>query len=311
MERVFRLMESAIGSPITVLLQGETGVGKEVVARAIHFESRRRDRPFVAVNCGAFPETLLESELFGYRKGAFTGAVADKRGLFEAAHGGTIFLDEIADTPPLTQVKLLRVLESGEFTPLGSTEPRRVDTRVISATNRDLHGEVGAGRFREDLYYRLNAFPILVPPLRERRDDIPVLAGFLLQQLVAAWGTGGMSIAPDAMESLVGYRWPGNVRELRHELERAVTLAGDLQVLDRSHFSERVVGSRERTAAQRARGSLREARLVFEKEYVARVLEEHAGNVSHSARALGISRVMLQRKMKEYGLRAAFRRPAK
>ncbi len=306
MERVFRLMESAIGSPITVLLQGETGVGKEVVARAIHFDGARRDKPFVAVNCGAFPETLLESELFGYRKGAFTGAVTDKRGLFEAADGGTIFLDEIADTPPLTQVKLLRVLERGEFTPLGATDPRRVDTRVISATNRDLSTEVAAGRFREDLYYRLNAFPIHVPPLRERQEDIPVLAGFLLKELVAAWGKHEMSIAPEAMDSLVRYEWPGNVRELRHELERAVTLAGDERVLRREFFSDRVIGTRERGAAIRARGSLREARSAFEKEYVRLVLSRNDGNVSRSAKALGISRVMLQRKMKEYGLRPFF-----
>ncbi len=304
MERVFRLMESAIASPITGLPQGETGVGQEVEERAIHYEGARRDRPFVAVNCGAFPENLLESELFGYRKGAFTGAVADKRGLFEAADGGTIFLDEIGDTPPLTQVKLLRVLERGEFLPVGATEARRVDTRVVSATNRDLQAEVAAGRFREDLYYRLNAFPIYVPPLRERRDDIPMLVSHLLKELVREWGRGEMAITPEAMEALVRYRWPGNVRELRHELERAVTLAGHQTSLLPSFLSERVAGSQAHAAAAQARGTLRDARTEFEKQYVALVLERHGGNVSHSAKALGISRVMLQRKMRDYGLRS-------
>ena len=305
MENVFRLVESALGSPITVLLQGETGSGKEIIARAIHFHGPRKVKPFVAVNCGAFTETLLESELFGYRKGAFTGANTDKRGLFEAADGGTIFLDEIGDMPPTMQVKLLRVLERGEFMPVGATEVRRVDTRVISATHRDLMAEVRAGRFREDLYYRLNAFPIRVPPLREHHEDIPLLAAHFLKRLAQKWGKREVTVAPEAMECLVRYAWPGNVRELEHELERALTLAGDAPTLSPLHFSERILSASSGAGHVRLAGSLKQARDAFERDYIAHVLRIEKGNVSHAARALGISRVMLQRKMKDFGLRPA------
>ncbi|HUI25131.1 MAG TPA: sigma 54-interacting transcriptional regulator [Candidatus Kryptonia bacterium] len=304
MEKVFRLIESAITSPITVLLQGETGSGKEVVARAIHFEGPCKDKPFVALNCGAFTESLLESELFGYRKGAFTGAVADKRGLFEAADGGTIFLDEIGDTPPTTQVKLLRVLEHGEFIPVGDTAVRTVNTRVISATNKDLRAEVRAGRFREDLYYRLAAFPIVVPPLRERREDIPLLVAHLLQRLAKKWGKHVSNASPEALDCLMRYAWPGNVRELEHELERAVTLAGETTTLGPEHFSERIIAATSGTGHVRITGSLKNARDAFEKDYIAHVLRTQNGNVSHAARLLGISRVMLQKKMKDFGLRS-------
>jgi transcriptional regulator with GAF, ATPase, and Fis domain len=305
MEKVFRLVESAITSPITVLLQGETGSGKEVVARAIHFEGPHRDKPFVAVNCGAFTETLLESELFGYRKGAFTGATADKRGLFEAADGGTMFLDEIGDTPAALQVKLLRVLERGEFIPIGDTHVRTVNTRVISATNKDLQAEARAGRFREDLYYRVSAFPIHLPPLRARREDIPLLVAYLLKRLSHKWGKAEVTVAPEAVECLLRYAWPGNVRELEHELERAVTLAGESTVLRPEHFSERILSASTSTGHVRVAGSLKQARTAFEKDYLAHVLRTHNGNVSHAARTLGISRVMLQKKMKDLGLRAA------
>ncbi|MFQ5666967.1 MAG: sigma-54 interaction domain-containing protein [Candidatus Binatia bacterium] len=303
MERVFRLVESALSSPITVLLQGETGSGKEVIARAIHFNSSRKARPFVAVNCGAFTETLLESELFGYRKGAFTGANADKLGLFEAANGGTMFLDEIGDTPVPMQVKLLRVLERGELLPVGGTAPRQVDTRVISATNKDLLGEVRAGRFREDLYYRLSAFPIHVPPLRERREDIPLLVRHCLQQLTQKWGRREVAVSPATMDCLVRYAWPGNVRELQHELERALTLAGEATALELDHLSDRVRSSATTTGQVRLVGPLKQVRRAFEKDYIAHVLHTQKGNVSHAARALGISRVTLQTKMKELGLR--------
>ena len=307
MEKVLRLVESALSSPITVLLHGETGSGKEVIARAIHFHGPRQDKPFVAVNCGAFTETLLESELFGYRKGAFTGATTDKRGLFTAADGGTMFLDEIGDTPLTMQVKLLRVLERGEFIPVGDTEPHRVDTRVISATNKDLFAEVRAGRFREDLFYRLNAFPIRVPSLRERREDVPLLVAHFLKRLAHKWGKHEMAVSREALDALVRYPWPGNVRELEHELERAVTLAGEAAVLEPAHFSEHIAAVTGRGAVRLA-GSLRQARDAFEREYIAHVLRTQNGNVSHAARALGISRVMLQKKMKEFGLRAASRR---
>jgi len=303
MERVFRLVESAMDSPITVLLQGETGTGKEVIARAIHFGGLRKDKAFVAVNCAAFTETLLESELFGYRKGAFTGANADKRGLFEAADGGTLFLDEVGDTPPTLQVKLLRVLERGEFIPVGDTQARRVDTRVISATHRDLLAAIRSSHFREDLYYRLSAFPIHIPPLRERREDIPLLVAHLLKRLAEKWGRDEVTVSSAAMECLVRHAWPGNVRELEHELERAVTLAGKSQPLRAEHFSERVLSAGSRVASIRPIGSLKQARTAFEKDYVAHALEVHGGNVSHTARALGVSRVTLQKRMKELGLR--------
>jgi Nif-specific regulatory protein len=303
MQKIFNLLESAIDSPISVLLQGETGVGKEVLARAIHFEGPRRDAAFIAVNCGAFTETLLESELFGYRKGAFTGAMTDKRGLFQAADGGTIFLDEVGDAPPTTQVKLLRVLERGEFIPIGDTQVRKVDTRIVSATNKDLAEEVRAGRFREDLYYRLNAFPIVVPRLRERAEDIPLLIAHFLKELSGKWGRPEVSVAPDAVESLMRHAWPGNVRELEHELERAVTLARGATTLDLDLFSEHVVGSRDDRASVPVGTPLKQARDAFERRYVAETLKAHDGNVSHSAKALGISRVMLQRKMRAFGLR--------
>jgi len=305
MERVFRLAESAMGSPITVMLQGETGTGKEVMARAIHYGSPRKGKPFVAVNCGAFTESLLESELFGYKKGAFTGANSDKRGLFEAADGGTILLDEVGDTPATLQVKLLRVLERGEFIPVGDTQLRRVDTRIISATHKDLLAEIRAGRFREDLYYRLSAFPISLPPLRERRDDIPFLVAHLLHALGKKWGKAEITVDPAAMEQLMRYSWPGNVRELEHELERAVTLAGNENVLGPEHFSERVLGAASSAGSVRLVGSLRKARIAFERDYIGHVLRIHNGNVSHAARMLGVSRVTLQKKMKELGLRMA------
>jgi Nif-specific regulatory protein len=305
MEEVLRLVDSALSSPVSVLLQGETGSGKEVIARAIHYHGSRKDRPFVAVNCGAFPENLLESELFGYRRGAFTGANADKRGLFAAADGGTIFLDEIGDMPLAMQVKLLRVLEHGEFIPVGDTVAQKVDTRVISATNRDLQAEVRAGRFREDLFYRLSAFPIRVPPLRERREDIPLLVAHLLQRLSEKWGRPRPAVTPEAMEFLVRYPWPGNVRELEHELERAVTLAGDAHRLAPQWFSERVLATPTGGGQARLSGSLKQARDAFERDFIAQVLRAEHGNVSRAARVLGISRVMLQRKMKSFGLRAA------
>lgn len=307
MQKVFSLVESALGSPITVLLQGETGSGKEVIARAIHFHGPRKDKPFVAVNCGAFTESLLESELFGYRKGAFTGANTDKRGLFEAADGGTIFLDEIGDTPPTMQVKLLRVLERGEFLPVGDSQVHKADVRVISATNKDLLAEVRAGRFREDLYFRLSAFPIHMPPLRERREDIPLLVAHFLKRLTQKWGKREVTVTPEAIECLMRYSWPGNIRELEHELERALTLAGESTTLRPEHFSERILTAPTGSGRVRLAGSLRQARDAFEKDYIAHVLRTQNGNVSHAARTLGISRVMLQKKMKDLGLRSALR----
>jgi Nif-specific regulatory protein len=314
MAEVVGLMQSAAASPIAVLIEGETGTGKELVARGIHAASTRGENAFVAVNCAALPETLLESELFGHRRGAFTGATQDQRGLFEAASGGTIFLDEIGEMPAAMQAKLLRVLQEGEVVPLGDRRPRRVDVRVISATNRELMAEVHSGRFRQDLFYRVAAFPISVPPLRKRREDVPLLAA---RFVAAAAGRHQKHVAgfePPALEALGRFDWPGNVRELENEVERAVALARDGEVIAVRHLSAKVAGAPPLPpttgagAPAEANGPagpipLRAARAAFEARHIARVLGLHAGNVTRAAAALGLSRFMLQKKMKEYGLR--------
>jgi DNA-binding NtrC family response regulator len=311
MDRVFSLMESAIPSVIAVLLEGESGVGKELVAAAIHRNGPRKDAPFVTVNCGALPATLLESELFGSRKGAFTGATSDRQGLFETAHRGTLFLDEIGETSPEMQVKLLRALQEGEIRRVGETEPRKVDVRVISATNRNLREEVAQGRFREDLYYRISAFPICVPPLRERSADIPLLAAHLLKKGQERLGRRVGTLTPEALERLSEYSWPGNVRELENEIERAITLAREGGPIGPDCLSERVVTASISSAGiAAASGSLKEARLAFEREYVGTVLQRHGGNATRAARELGISRQMLQSKIKQFGLRSPERRGA-
>jgi Nif-specific regulatory protein len=305
MGKVFTLMESAIVSPITVLLQGETGTGKESIARAIHYSGPRKEKPFIAVNCGALTETLLESELFGYKKGAFTGATTDQQGLFEAANGGTILLDEIGETTPALQVKLLRVLQEGEIRRVGETHPRRIDVRVLSATNRDLIQEVQHKRFREDLYYRLSVFPITVPPLRERREDIPLLVTHFLRRSNDKLDKHLRGITHETIELLVQYAWPGNVRELENEIERAVALTPEAETITPTYLSERIMAQKAvRVSLPAEAGSLKQARLTFEREYVAEVLRQHHGNAVQAAKALGISRQMLQTKIKEYGLRA-------
>ncbi len=319
MAEVFRLMESAATSPITVLIEGETGTGKELVARGIHRAGPRADRPFLAVNCAALPETLLESELFGHRRGAFTGATHDRQGLFEAAGGGTIFLDEVGDMSAAMQAKLLRVLQEGEVIPLGDTRSRKVDVRVLSATNRDLAVEVEAHRFREDLFYRLAAFPIRLPPLRARREDIPLLADRILAAAAERHHKRVPGIDPAALERLIRCDWPGNVRQLQNEVERAVALVQDSNRIGVAQLSARLGGGPAAASAgpddghpapqtagdgtARPVGSLRRARAAFEARYIAEVLTQHGGNVSHAAQALGLSRVMLQKKMKGYGLR--------
>jgi len=329
MQRVFRLVEAAVTAPVTVLLHGETGTGKELIARAIHFNGPRHDRPFVAVNCGALSEHLLESELFGHRKGAFTGASEDRKGLFEVADGGTIFLDEVGEMTAAMQVKLLRVLQDGEVLPVGERAPRWVDVRVISATNRDLARESRERRFREDLYYRLNAFPITLPPLRERRDDVPLLVAHFLPRVATRFGKPTPDVSPAALRVLSAYPWPGNVRELQNELERAVALTPEGQAIDLSSLSTHVAappsGSSNLAAGGGspggARGAyapfdgalvaepsaapepLRRARATFETQYIIAVLRQRGGNVSQAAEALGLSRSMLHKKMKEYGIR--------
>jgi transcriptional regulator with GAF, ATPase, and Fis domain len=313
MAKVFRLMESAAASPISVLVQGETGTGKELIARAIHRASERGTEPLVAVNCGALPAELLESELFGHARGAFTGATAEQRGLFEAAHRGTMFLDEVGDLPSPMQVKLLRVLQDGEIMPLGTTKSRKVDVRVIAATNRDLRSEVEAGAFRADLYYRIAAFPIVVPPLREHREDVPLLVEHFVAAARQRHGGKKLGrIALETVEMLARFDWPGNVRQLRNEIERAVALTPEGEPLLPQIFADAVHGvdgSNDgavlSTAVSpfRADRPLREARNDFEVSYIRAALEHNGGNVSRTAAALGISRVMLQRKMKDFGLR--------
>ena len=319
MAEVFRLMESAAASPIAVLVEGETGTGKELVARGIHRASARGEGPFLAINCAALPETLLESELFGHRRGAFTGAVQDHLGLFEAAAGGTVLLDEIGEMPLTMQVKLLRVLQEGEVVPLGDTRPRKIDVRVISATNRELSHEIAAHRFREDLYYRLAAFPIRIPPLRERREDIPLLADHFLAAAAERHRKWIRGIDPAALDLLARFYWPGNVRELSNELERAAALARNDETVGVAELSaklrtssaaveartttEPVISVERAGASSEAIEPLREARATFETRYIASALGRHGGNVSRTARALGISRVMLQKKMKAFRLR--------
>jgi Nif-specific regulatory protein len=305
MAKVFALMDKALQSPITVLVQGETGTGKELIARAIHYHGPRKDRPFVAVNCGALTETLLESELFGHKRGAFTGAVTDRPGLFEVAHGGTIFLDEIGETTPALQVKLLRVLQEGEIRRVGDTQPRRVDVRLISATNKDLVQEVQEKRFREDLYYRISIFPIQLPPLRERREDIPLIVSQFIRCSNAKLGTQVQGITLQALTMLADYQWQGNVRELQNEIERAVVLAPDGTPITPECLSGRIRAQSSLPVLLPAGGSsLKQARLTFEREYVAKVLHENQDNATKTAKILGLSRQMLQQKIKVYRLRA-------
>jgi Nif-specific regulatory protein len=326
MAEVFRLMEIAAASSISVLIEGETGTGKELVARAIHRASARGDEPLLAVNCAAMPETLLESELFGHRRGAFTGAIRDNPGLFRAASDGAVFLDEVGDMPLSMQAKLLRVIEQQEVVPVGDSLPHKVDVRVLSATNHDLKTEVARGHFREDLYYRLAVFPIGLPPLRGRREDIAVLASRFLSAAAQRQHKRIGGFAPGVMEFLARFDWPGNVRELGNEIERAVALARDGEVIEANHLSptirnadgrmraadERVeypaqawcrmpVGTGKSSAGETV--SLRQLRATVEASYIGQVLREHQGNVSRAARALGVSRPALQKKIKEYRLR--------
>ena len=331
MVEVFRLMEAAAFSTIPVLIEGETGTGKELVARGIHRASPRAEAPFVAVNCSALPEALLESELFGHRRGAFTGATDDQPGLFRAAKGGVILLDEIGEMPLAMQAKLLRVVQENEVTPVGDTRPSKVDVRVISATNRDLKAALAARTFRQDLYYRLAAFPIRLPPLRERREDIPFLAARFLELASERHHKSLRGFDSSAVDLFSRADWTGNVRELQNEIERAVALATDGGTITADQLSPSLrtfeVSGREAAGNRSAPGpngedhgsglpsqafsernprattSLQDARGAYEARYISQVLGEHGGNVSHAALALRVSRVALQKKMKRYGLR--------
>ena len=307
MRAVFKLVETVSYSSATVLIQGESGTGKELVARAIHYRSPRKDKAFVAVNCSALTDTLLESELFGHVKGSFTGATGNKKGLFEAADGGTIFLDEIGDVPPATQVRLLRVLQEGEVKRVGANETTKVDVRVIAASNIDLARAKEQGKFREDLFYRLNVITVTLPPLRDRPEDVPLLAQHFLRMYQAKMGKKVTSITPGAMEALVCHRWMGNVRELENVIERAVVLTsrevidvedlpqglrdapgggGDIEVLSLAHLPY----AEAKRLAMRA----------FERRYLSALLERSGNNVSSAARAAGVDRSNFRRLLKQY-----------
>ncbi len=299
-----------------VLIFGENGTGKELVARTVHALSRRRTHAFVEVNCAAIPEELIESELFGHVRGAFTGAVADRRGKFEAADGGTIFLDEIGDMSLKTQAKVLRVLQEQTLEPVGSTASIRVDVRVLAATNKDLLAEIRAGRFREDLYFRLNVIPIFVPALRERLDDVPLLANHFMAEFAREYGKRPKSFAPAALAALRLYGWPGNVRELRNVIERLMIMvagdtitASDLSFLAQTRPADLAPASTAgRDESQAASMTLHEARDRFERALILRTLAEQQGNMSRTADVLGVERSNLYRKMRTFGIAPA-RRP--
>jgi two-component system nitrogen regulation response regulator NtrX len=287
-----------------VLIFGENGTGKELVARNIHQLSRRRTGPFVEVNCAAIPEDLIESELFGHVRGAFTGAVADRRGKFELAHGGTIFLDEIADMSLKTQAKVLRVLQEQVMEPVGGSTRIRVDARVLAATNKDLTAEIRVGRFREDLYFRLNVVPIFVPPLRDRQEDIPLLADHFMAMLAREYGRRPKTFDADAIVALRQYAWPGNVRELRNVVERLMIMVpGDrISSRDLTFLDQAGVAADTRAVDTAASLPLHEARDRFERDYILRALAAQQGNISRTAEALGIERSNLYRKMRGFGI---------
>lgn len=282
-----------------VLIFGENGTGKELVARAIHRNSRRNDRPFIQVNCAAIPDDLIESELFGHEKGSFTGAITRSIGKFEQANNATLFLDEIGDMSLRTQSKVLKAIEEGEFTRIGGKEPIKVDVRIISATNKDLQQEVEQGKFREDLYYRLNVIPIYVPPLRERIEDIPLLVSYFLAKFSVENGVKEKRISQSAMKLLQSYHWPGNVRELKNLIERLVIMVPSDSIeasdLPSSFFEQPKVFKPSAV-------ELRKAKNDFEREYILQTLKSCDWNITETAKILGIERTNLHRKMKQYGI---------
>ena len=325
MQRIFRLISKVAPTDSTVLLLGESGTGKELVARLIHVQSRRALGPFIPVHLGAIPETLIESELFGHTRGSFTGATADRVGLVEQADGGTLFLDEVGDMPAMAQVKLLRTLERSEVRRLGENDERVVNVRVVAATHRDLPAEIAAGRFREDLYHRLNVIQIELPPLRERREDVGLLASYFLERTARRAGREGLAFTADAAEMLERYDYPGNVRELENAIEHAVAVsegrrirAADLPGAIRAPRllpgerraggapapgtggAERGVLAAAEAAADRRRDTWSLAEI--EKEHIQRVLALHRGNATTAAKQLGISRTTLWRKLRQYHL---------
>ncbi|HYP51693.1 MAG TPA: sigma-54 dependent transcriptional regulator [Pyrinomonadaceae bacterium] len=298
LQSVFRLVEKVAATNTGILIQGESGTGKELIARAIHHHSPRAAKPFLAVNCGALPESLLESELFGHTKGAFTGAVADKKGLFRSAENGTVFLDEIGEISQAMQVRLLRALQEHEVTPVGSSLSVKFDARIIAATNRDLEKAVETGDFREDLFYRLNVIEIWLPPLRERREDIPLLVRHFIKKIARAQNAPEKSIASDAMAALVSYNFPGNVRELENAVERAFTLSGD--EIDAASLPPRIKNSAAHALPVRDTESFRPTLEEIERRYIFEILNSVNQDKTEAANILGIDLSTLYRKLKRY-----------
>ena len=308
MQAIFATVAKVAEYKTTVLITGESGTGKELIARAIHYGSPRAQRPLVTVNCGAIPESLLESELFGHLKGAFTDAIRDKRGLFEEAHEGSIFLDEIGELPRALQVKLLRVLQEEEIKRLGDTRSTKIDVRVLAATTKDLASEVKAGRFRDDLYYRINVFQVTVPPLRERAGDIGLLIQHFVEKTGERLGLAVNEVSPEALRALQRYSWPGNVRELENVIERALVMAGGrtMELADLPPAFQVQVQTCPLVAEDDTL-SIKEATRRLEKDFIRRALEKTGGNRTRAAKLLEISHPALLYKMKEYGLNTAAR----
>jgi two-component system response regulator HydG len=309
MQKVFALLRRAANTEATVLITGESGTGKELVARAIHCEGLRKDKRFVAVNCGAIPENLIESELFGHKKGSFTGAIADKRGLFEEAEGGTLFLDEVGELPFPLQVKLTRVLQERAVRRIGEAEERPVDVRILAATNVDLKEAVKEGKFREDLFYRLNIFPIRLPPLRERREDIPLLAALFLERHGRQQKSPVTGFTPEALSALMRYDWPGNVRELQNAIERALAVS-DGPRIGMEALPEEMPEAGGTLRVDSVAGSLTYHETVqlavdrASRDYLGALMREFKGNVTKAAERAGIERESLHRLLKRYGMRS-------
>jgi DNA-binding NtrC family response regulator len=300
MRRVYEQIARVAGTSVTVFITGESGTGKELVARTVHDLSRRRSRPFLAVNCGAISPNLIESEIFGHEKGSFTGAERQHQGFFERAHGGTLFLDEITEMPMALQVKLLRVLETGAFMRVGSTAPQDTDVRVIAATNRDPAQAVAGGALREDLFYRLNVFPIDLPPLRERREDLPLLVGHFLHEIAQREGAA-KNASPAALERLAGYRWPGNVRELRNVLQRAYVMAAGDEIGDQWLPRDILARPLRHPAAGTIEVHMGTPLAAVERQLILATLEHYGHQKERTAAALGVSLKTLYNRLKEYG----------